>query len=157
MTGLFFIYGTERGNRKLFESRFLGEITIQKANAIVNFLWWLISTSMLTFGGPFLETGNGYLAAWAGFILSILSLANYFESIKDLVEGDRGFVTGLFIASIIQLVALPRFVSGSPEAIFALVVTCLTIVAILLQTVKEDLAGPFYLRFFSNFSGSMGC
>lgn len=153
MTGQFLIYGTERGNQKIYQSRFLGDITIQNANSLFLFLWWLVATSVLTFGGPFLETGNGYLAAWAGFILSILGLANYFESIKDLVEGNRGFVTGLLIASIIQLAALPRYVSGSPEAIFALVVTCVTIIVILLQTVKEDLAGAFYVRFFRILAG----
>lgn len=32
---------------------------------------WVVSASLLTFRGPFLETGNGYFGAWGGALSSV--------------------------------------------------------------------------------------
>lgn len=31
---------------------------------------WIVAACLVTFGGPFDKTGNGYFASWAGFITS---------------------------------------------------------------------------------------
>ncbi len=31
---------------------------------------WIVAACLVTFGGPFEKTGNGYFASWAGFITS---------------------------------------------------------------------------------------
>lgn len=35
---------------------------------------WIVLACLLTFSGPFLSTGNGYFAAWAGAITSIFAV-----------------------------------------------------------------------------------
>ncbi|KAH9257911.1 hypothetical protein BASA81_003930 [Batrachochytrium salamandrivorans] len=37
-------------------------------------LWWAVGTLVVTFGGPFTTTGNGYFFSYAGFIASIAVL-----------------------------------------------------------------------------------
>ena len=39
-------------------------------------LLWLIMACMVTFQGPFRDTGNGYFSAWAGFLLTILTASS---------------------------------------------------------------------------------
>jgi hypothetical protein len=33
---------------------------------------WLVMACLVTFKGPFIDTGNGYFSAWAGFLLTVL-------------------------------------------------------------------------------------
>jgi hypothetical protein len=33
---------------------------------------WLVMAALVTFKGPFIETGNGYFSAWAGFALTLV-------------------------------------------------------------------------------------
>ncbi|KAL7521919.1 hypothetical protein ACHAWX_006611 [Stephanocyclus meneghinianus] len=43
-----------------------------KVTAAFLFAIWATVAGLLTFGGPFVETGNGYFASWGGFLLSAM-------------------------------------------------------------------------------------
>jgi len=49
-------------------------VLVKKILSVTRFLKWTLLTSWTTFDGPFLETGNGYFAAWIGLICSVLLL-----------------------------------------------------------------------------------
>jgi len=49
-------------------------VLVEKILSVTRFLKWTLLTSWTTFDGPFLETGNGYFAAWIGLICSVLLL-----------------------------------------------------------------------------------
>lgn len=41
-----------------------GAVSVGYLISIFLFVWWIIGTSVLTFQGPFIVTGNGFFAAW---------------------------------------------------------------------------------------------
>jgi hypothetical protein len=62
---------------------FVGALRLQPAHMlhIARFLvvWWGIGTLIVTFGGPFTITGNGYFASYAAFIASIAVMRSCLE------------------------------------------------------------------------------
>jgi len=47
---------------------------LEKVRAAATFLAWTLLASWTSFTGPFAETGNGFFAAWAGVLCSVLLL-----------------------------------------------------------------------------------
>jgi len=133
MLGSYLSYNTDMGNRRLFTMKFLGDVTIHSANATFLFVWWIISTGILTFDGPFVETGNGYLAAWTGFILSIIGLSHHVQPLKEIFNEDNLFRNGLLISSLVVICAVAKFVKEFGEASYALVIAIITVLLVLVQ------------------------
>jgi len=50
---------------------------------------WLISACLLTFQGPFYETGNGYFSAWGGFLVCIKVAASTGTTPVSLPQHDQ--------------------------------------------------------------------
>ncbi|EED93862.1 predicted protein [Thalassiosira pseudonana CCMP1335] len=48
-----------------------GGHTIEKICSVFLLIWWLIGTGIITFRGPFVETSNGWFAAWGGLLATI--------------------------------------------------------------------------------------
>ena len=106
--------------------------------SIFLFVWNFTGAALLTFIDPFTSTGNGYFAAWATVASTVGALGMKGNTFKDNV-GSLGSVMGLISASIVVIVAIaspdPNLTSpGSSnrwEAIYAMVVACVTMVKFL--------------------------
>lgn len=49
------------------------------------FVVWATVAGILTFDGPFRDTGNGYFATWAGFIVVIFFANHQFSREDEIV------------------------------------------------------------------------
>lgn len=96
------------------------------------FLWNFIGTSFLTFGGPFVDTGNGYFAAWGLVVFSTLALGVSATSVQQHLSITTHSSAALFACSIVVLTAIsfhgindrdPNFA----ELVYSLIVTIITI------------------------------
>ena len=99
-------------------------------NSYFLILWNFIGACIMTFGGPFKSTGNGYFASWGMSVFSILTLEDTAKHAVTAVKGYESLV-GMFLSSFVVLLAVTiDGVSDThrSEAFFALVVACFTIV-----------------------------
>lgn len=131
--GTYIANNSNIGNRVLGQVPLLGDLTVHSANAMFLFIWWIVTTGVLTFNGPFIETGNGYLAVWAGFILSIIGLSHHIEPMKTFSDEQNLFRNGLLISSIVLICAVGIYVNTFPEAVYALVIAIITVVLVMMQ------------------------
>jgi hypothetical protein len=60
-------------------------LQMMKIYGAVMFIIWATVAGVLTFDGPFLGTGNGYFATWAGFLASIFFANHQFSREDEIV------------------------------------------------------------------------
>jgi hypothetical protein len=60
-------------------------IQMMKLIGAVMFIIWATVAGILTFDGPFQNTGNGYFATWGGFLAAILFANHQFEREDEIV------------------------------------------------------------------------
>ena len=89
-----------------------------------NFVWCFTGACIMTFGGPFKFTGNGYFASWGMAVFSIVALG---ASQSDITGMDS--VSGLLAAAIITVIAvISDWTKGyQGELIYAIIIAGLTI------------------------------
>jgi len=106
-------------------------------------LWWGIAAGIITFQGPFTDTGNGYFAAWAGFLFSIVGIGASVTKAWS-VAANSGPTIGLFIASVVVFCALlgDEAIGGGKayqgEAIYALIISILTTLVVAIMLILES-------------------
>jgi len=114
---------------------------IAHANNHFLFVWCFVGAILLTFSGPFQQTGNGYFAAWAMAVFGVMAIGVGSESMRSAVRG-MGSLMGLLASSIIVLIAIAPFVSrDSPDTIYAIVIASVTIVITLAFMFVENEGG----------------
>ncbi|KAL7554571.1 hypothetical protein ACHAWF_018032 [Thalassiosira exigua] len=115
-----------------------------KAGAPLNMLifsYGFIGACFLTFNGPFTTTSNGYFASWAIVYGSGLAIG-----MSSLQSGGKGLgsAMGLMASSLIVIVATInpiRHGINRNEAIFALVLACVTFVFFVVAAKKGGALG----------------
>ena len=60
-------------------------IQMMKLYGAFMFILWATVAGVLTFDGPFLQTGNGYFATWAGFLAAIFFANHQFSREEEIV------------------------------------------------------------------------
>ena len=60
-------------------------IQMMKLYGGIMFVIWATVAGVLTFDGPFQETGNGYFASWAGFVAAIFFANHQFSREDEIV------------------------------------------------------------------------
>lgn len=105
---------------------------IGKYNAYFLFVWNFVGACVLTFGGPFLTTSNGYFAAWGLVIASMLAVGVTGVEAKSVV-GRMGALLGMGAASVVVIIAVIPEISGfyRNESIYSLVVACCSILVVI--------------------------
>ncbi len=113
-------------------------ITVQKIWAILLVLWWGFGAFFGTFKAPFVATTNGYFALWAGFVFSLMGLADVMEGVASKMKGAKvgSPARGLIFAAVVLLIALIPYVENSNgaffgESVFGMVSSAVTIVVAL--------------------------
>jgi len=130
-------------DKVLATSSQIGDLTIGFLIAIFHFLWWGIAAGIITFQGPFTDTGNGYFAAWAGFLFSIVGIGASVTKAWS-VAANSGPTIGLFIASVVVFCALlgDEAIGGGKayqgEAIYALIISILTTLVVAIMLILES-------------------
>ncbi|KAL7488237.1 hypothetical protein ACHAWX_000221, partial [Stephanocyclus meneghinianus] len=67
-----------------------GGHTVEKISSVFLLLWWTVGTGIITFRGPFVDTSNGWIAAWGGFFATLhWCLGIDTSTFHDLSEGRR--------------------------------------------------------------------
>lgn len=119
----------------------LGDVSVSGALALLLCIWWNAGTYVLTFQGPFLDTGNGYFAASIGLMCSIASVtmtlprfkatsASPASSTSLVILGVCAFVVGLALGTD-PLDGLAR------QAMYGMVVAVLTLAVVLVTLLLE--------------------
>jgi predicted ferric reductase len=114
---------------------------IGKFNAYFLFLWCFIGACILTFGGPFTNTGNGYFAAWGMAICSIVGVGVTGEEAKTIL-GKMGALLGLGASSIVVIIAIIpeiRDWNYRNAGIYALVVAICSLLIVAVFQKKEGM------------------
>jgi hypothetical protein len=110
--------------------------TLGKYNAHFLFLWNFIGACILTFGGPFTQTGNGYFAAWGLVVASMIGVGVTGSEAKSVV-GRMGALLGLGASSIVVVIAIIPKLSNQADSlyrngeIYAMTVACCSIVVVI--------------------------
>ena len=113
---------------------------------VLIFSYGFLGACFLTFDGPFTTTSNGYFAAWA--IVYGSGLAIGMSGLSGGLKG-LGSIMGLAASSLILIVAAVNPIRHDyhrDEAVFALVLACVTF-AFLLVAARQNAggqAGPVY-------------
>jgi hypothetical protein len=122
------------------------KITGQKLWALLLVAWWGFGAGFGTFRSPFEATTNGYFALWAGFLFSLLGLADVMESVGSKMKGAKvgNPARGLFFAAVVLLIALIPYVDNENapwygESVFGIVSASLTIVVCLVLILADNL------------------
>ena len=106
---------------------------VGKHNAYFLFLWNFIGACILTFGGPFTSTGNGYFAAWGLVVASMIGVGVTGNEAKSVV-GQMGALLGLGASSIVVIIAIiPPMRNDSlyrGGEIYALTVACCSVIVV---------------------------
>eukprot|EP00980_Cylindrotheca_fusiformis_P008927 scaffold1901_cov126-Cylindrotheca_fusiformis.AAC.3 len=111
-------------DQHLFDVPLIGSCTIGYTLCLFLFAWWIIAAGVLTFGGPFEVTGNGYFATWAGFFAAAMAIGLSTQRVKDMNNFIR-----LAACSFILLCAIPSKLEGDydGEGIYAMVLAAFTL------------------------------
>jgi hypothetical protein len=108
--------------------------TLGKYNAHFLFVWNFIGACILTFGGPFTQTGNGYFAAWGLVVASMIAVGVTGSEAKSVV-GRMGALLGLGASSIVVMIAIIPYLSSKDayrnSEIYAVTVACCSIVVVI--------------------------
>ncbi|KAL9189970.1 hypothetical protein ACHAXT_009645 [Thalassiosira profunda] len=106
---------------------------------MLNFVWGFLGACFLTFDEPFTTTGNGFFAAWAVVFGSAMAMGMTANAFQSSIKG-LGAVMGLLASSLVLIVATIRPVRdgiNKGEAIYAMVLGCITFVFILVAISME--------------------
>mmetsp|Transcript_13482 Transcript_13482/g.31520 ORF Transcript_13482/g.31520 Transcript_13482/m.31520 type:complete len:324 (-) Transcript_13482:339-1310(-) len=103
--------------------------------AHVLFLWNFTGACFLTFSSPFVDTGNGYFAAWGCVATSAMAMGLTAETLRNRIRG-LGSLMGLCASAAIVFIALiqhignqdPEFEDLRVESVYAMLVSSFTIV-----------------------------
>ena len=128
-----FLFAKDTYDKVIFEMK--GEVTIGFCIAAFLFVWFCISAGIITFAGPFVRQpqgdvfqANGYFATWIGFMASVVGLGS---TGAKMIEGavSAGPMIGLAAAALVLICATPGTLgkAHNGEAIFALVIACITL------------------------------
>jgi hypothetical protein len=131
--------------------------------------WWMATAGAGTFSSPFTTTGNGYFAAWGGFLFSVVFLSMtspLFKQSADklksaLVSASFGDQIGLILCSILCLVdasvqfggCVPPYTSVCLVGYnaYAISVSCVSIIltAVTIFLVTSAQTNPTFVRAFA--------
>ena len=119
----------------------------------VNFVYSFVGACFLTFHKPFDMTSNGYFAAWTIVYGSATAMGMTSNAFGSTIKG-LGAVMGLLASSLVVILAsiTPiRDDTNKPEAFYALVLSCVTFVFILLIVGldKMNIPMPHIISFLS--------
>ena len=118
-----------------------------------NFVYSFVGACFLTFHKPFDMTSNGYFAAWTIVYGSATAMGMTSNAFGSTIKG-LGAVMGLLASSLVVILAsiTPiRDETNKPEAFYALVLSCVTFVFILLIVGldKMNIPMPHIISFLS--------
>ena len=100
----------------------------------VNFVYSFVGACFLTFDKPFDQTSNGYFAAWTIVYGSAMAMGMTSNAFGSAIKG-LGAVMGLLASSLVVILASITPIKdemNKSEAFYALVLSCVTLVFILL-------------------------
>lgn len=89
--------------------------------------WNTVGAIILTFQGPFYATTNGYFAIWAMVGCSMLASKIEYGAVTDQLK-DSSALGGLFMASLVLMIAIVFLAFYDWRMIFGLIVSCVTMV-----------------------------
>eukprot|EP00924_Labyrinthula_sp_SR-Ha-C_P006986 augustus_masked-scaffold_8-processed-gene-6.50-mRNA-1 protein AED:0.17 eAED:0.19 QI:0/-1/0/1/-1/1/1/0/255 len=114
------------------------------------FLFWGVAAGFITFEGPFVEPGNGYFAAWLGFLSASAQLAfnvREFDSMKNRVLDQGVPLVMLVVGSFVVIIASVSNGCCNNEEIIGIIAgvvsLVLTVVRIIVQVVDPYLFAVF--------------
>lgn len=115
---------------------------------MICFMYIFIGVCFLTFDKPFVVTSNGYFAAWVMVYGSAKAIDFTTDAFLSTTIKDAGMHMILLVSSLVVLIASITFVSDekSDEAIFALVVACITIAFVLLIITLDNKEKPMRVQ-----------
>ena len=86
------------------------------------FVWWMLGAFITTFGFVlFINTSNGYFAAWGGFICSVVDVGVSPSSAKTAMDTNTGPLVGLMAFSLVVLIATATHLDSGTRTIPATV------------------------------------
>ena len=85
---------SEKGEKVLFTAPVAGEINVTALIALFLAVWWGVAMGILTFGGPFTTTSNGYFSVWLGFACSVLGLGVTLPALYKVAASSASDVLG---------------------------------------------------------------
>ena len=108
--------------------------------------WWAAATIVMTFVGPFEITSNPYFACWAAFLCACRLLSPG-TTAEEGAASARAAVTDLILLLIAAILVCGQSVDifdSAREARWALVIACLTALAVGLLLLRPQLFQPVW-------------
>mmetsp|Transcript_16000 Transcript_16000/g.44039 ORF Transcript_16000/g.44039 Transcript_16000/m.44039 type:complete len:291 (+) Transcript_16000:117-989(+) len=108
---------------------------ISQVNSVLLYFlfgWCFVGACILTFNGPYTVTSNGYFAAWAMVVFSLLAAGCSLQLLNSVVQGMGAILALGAAASVVLIAVADRGISGSHKAnlLYSIILAPLTLILV---------------------------